>query len=220
MPRLIAVGDVHGCSLALRAVVAAAELGPEDRVVTLGDYVDRGPDSRGVVETLLELEADGRLVPLLGNHEEMLLSVIRGKAPVAWWLQSGGDSTLRSYGYRGDLGCVPAEHVAFFDRCLPYHEAADVFFTHAAYVADEPLPSQPAEALRWHSLRGGAPPPHQSGKLAVVGHTPQKGGDPLRLAHLVCIDTYCHGGGWLTAYEPATGRAWQADAAGCLRRGG
>ncbi len=217
MSRLIAIGDIHGCSAALRAVLTAIDLGAEDRLVTLGDYVDRGPDSRGVIETLLEVEASGRLFPLLGNHEEMMLGAIRGTSPRHWWLQHGGVQTLESYGFVGDLSALPDEHLAFLDRCLPYYEAEDTFFTHANYVADEPLDQQPAEALRWQSLAEHFPAAHYSGKRAVVGHTAQKKGEVLDADYLWCVDTYCHGGGWLTACDVMTGDMWQANADGRLR---
>ena len=77
--RTIAVGDIHGCSVALTAVLQAAAPQPEDTIITLGDHIDRGPDSRGVIERLLALAGRCRLIPLLGNHE-MLLG-LRGHRP-------------------------------------------------------------------------------------------------------------------------------------------
>lgn len=217
MSRLIAIGDIHGCAAALDALLGAIDLGEGDRLVTLGDYVDRGPDSRGVVDRLLGLEAQGRLISILGNHEEMMLGALRGTYPRQAWLQYGGIQTLDSYGFVGDTSVIPGEHLAFFDRCLDYHEADDFFFTHANYVADEPLASQPAEALRWQSLGEHFPEQHISGKRAIVGHTAQRGGEVLDTPQLWCLDTYCHGGGWLTACDVASGDMWQASADGTLR---
>jgi serine/threonine protein phosphatase 1 len=217
MPRLIAIGDIHGCSAALGALLDAIELGADDRVVTLGDYVDRGPDSRGVLDLLLELDASGRLIPLLGNHEEMMLGALRGSYPRPWWLQHGGVATLDSYGFVGDLSVIPQEHLEFLDRCLPYYETDDTIFTHANYVADEPLDCQPAEALRWQSLREHFPAEHVSGKRVYLGHTVQKQGEILDVGYLVCLDTYCYGGGWLTARDVETGQTWQASPEGALR---
>lgn len=217
MSRLIAIGDIHGCSAALDALLGAIDLGEGDRVVTLGDYIDRGPNSRGVVETLLRLESEDRLIPILGNHEEMMLGALRGTYPRNAWLQYGGIQTLDSYGFVGDPSVIPEEHLAFFDRCLDYHEADRFFFTHANYVPGEPLASQPAEALRWQSLHEYFPQPHASGKRAIVGHTAQRSGEVLDSHHLWCLDTYCHGGGWLTACDVASGDMWQAAADGRLR---
>ena len=67
--------------------------------------------------------------------------------------------------------------------------------------------------LRWHSLHESLPTRHLNGKIAVVGHTANKNGEILDHGHLICIDTYCHGGGWLTALEPDTGKVWQANEA-------
>lgn len=215
--RTIAIGDIHGCLAALDALLGEINPGPEDVLVTLGDYVDRGPDSRGVLERLLELRGRTALVTLLGNHEEMMLRVLSGEAPATWWLRYGGAETLDSYGFDGDLSVVPEAHTALLESCKDWHETEGCFFVHANYVADEPLDHQPAEALRWLSLLEKFPDRHTSGKTAVLGHTAQKHGEVLDAGYLKCIDTYCHGGGWLTALEPSTGRVWQADRAGRLR---
>jgi len=73
-PRTIAIGDIHGCSAALDALLEAFQPSSEDTIVTLGDYINRGPDSRGVIDKLIELKDRCRLVPLRGNHEEMCAS--------------------------------------------------------------------------------------------------------------------------------------------------
>src|ERR1043166_4066276 len=96
--RTIAVGDVHGCSRALATLLDAIGPEPDDRLVLLGDYVDRGPDSRGVLDQLISLVGRCRVVPLLGNHEEMLLAVRSAPAALKGWLTCGGLATLESYG--------------------------------------------------------------------------------------------------------------------------
>ena len=73
MPRTIAIGDIHGCAIALAKLIEAVAPQPDDTVVPLGDYVDRGIDSRGVIDQLISLAGRCRVVPILGNHEEMLL---------------------------------------------------------------------------------------------------------------------------------------------------
>lgn len=213
MPRTIAIGDIHGCSKPLDALLDAIEPATGDRIVTLGDYVDRGPDSQGVLERLIELESAGLLVPLLGNHEEMMIAALAGRTPRDWWLHHGGEATLASYGADG----VPEQHLEFLDRCRDSFQIDQALFTHASYVPDEPLDRQPAEALRWQSLEDGVPEPHESGKRAYVGHTAQRSGEVLRTPHLWCLDTYCHGGGWLSACDVASGFVWQADREGRLR---
>lgn len=216
--RLIAIGDIHGCRVALDALLDEIAPGPDDVVVTLGDYVDRGPDSRGVVDRLIELGKTTKLVGLMGNHEEMMLEVVRHGEPHHSWIRYGGVETLDSYGFDGDLDFLPAEHDRFFDSLGDYFVMDDFFFTHAAYDPEIELEHQNTEMLRWYTLTDGLPAPHMSGKTAVVGHTANRDGEILDVGHLMCIDTFCYGGGWLTAVDLYTRKFWQASEDGSLRR--
>lgn len=215
--RLIAIGDIHGCRIALKRLIDEINPGPRDIVVTLGDYVDRGPDSRGVIDELVLLGKRTQLVALMGNHEEMMLEVVRDGEPHHNWLRYGGVDTLESYGFDGGLDFLPDDHNAFFDSMGDYFEYENFFFTHAAYDPMTPLSDQEVEMLRWYSLTDGVPPPHQSGKVAVVGHTANRDGEIFDAGHLLCIDTYCYGGGWLTAVDLRSKQLWQASEQGELR---
>jgi serine/threonine protein phosphatase 1 len=86
----IAIGDVHGCSAALSALVRAIDPTALDTLVFLGDDIDRGPDSRGVLEQVLALAERCSVVPLLGNHEEMLLAALEGQSELRYRLKFGG----------------------------------------------------------------------------------------------------------------------------------
>lgn len=216
--RPIAIGDIHGCSLALDALLDAIKPRPEDVIVTLGDYINRGPDTRGVFVRLIDLGRRCRLVPLLGNHDQMLMEARSGKYPIYWLLDIGGTTTLDSYGPGRSLDLIPDEHYEFLDGCLDYFETDTHIFVHANYYPDIPMAEQPVGMLRWESLRDMTPGPHDSSKTAIVGHTSQKDGELLDLGHVVCIDTFCHGGGWLTALDVLTGEVWQADREGKMRR--
>jgi serine/threonine protein phosphatase 1 len=215
--RTIAIGDVHGCATALRAMLHEIEPQADDTIITLGDCVDRGPDSRGVIDQLLALRERCQLVPLLGNHEEMMLNYLDGRAQPDNWLLCGGQATMDSYLDADGKPQVPQAHIDFVRSWGDYWETKTHFFVHGSYQPDMPLGGQRWHVWRWHSLRDAIPEPHASGKIAVVGHTSQKSGEILDVGHLVCIDTYCYGGGWLTALEPATGRIWQVDRNGPLR---
>ncbi len=221
--RTIAIGDIHGCLAALSTLIDAIAPGPEETLVTLGDYIDRGPHSRGVIDRLLALARQCRLIPLLGNHEELLLESLRDITNLRRWLAVGGADTLRSYGWvsggprKALADWIPRQHRDFLAGCRPYHETPSHLFVHAGYVAELPLHQQPGEALRWRVTAAGTALPHCSGKVAVVGHTPQWSGEVLDLGFLVCIDTNCHRGGWLTALDTGSGHIWQADRAGRLR---
>lgn len=215
--RTIAIGDVHGCSAALDALLDAIRPRPDDVIVTLGDYIDRGPDSRGVLDRLIDLGRRCRLFPLLGNHDQMLLDVRSGTYPLFWLLDIGGTTTLDSYGPGRDVSLIPDDHWKFLEGCLDFHEIDSHIFVHANYYPDLPMSEQPVDMLRWESLRNATPGPHESGKTVIVGHTSQKDGKILDLDHVKCIDTYCYGGGWLTALEVHTDQVWQADRRGQLR---
>jgi serine/threonine protein phosphatase 1 len=216
--RTIAVGDIHGCSLALDALLDAIKPRFDDVIVTLGDYIDRGPDSRGVIDRLIDLGHRYRLIPILGNHDQMLLDVRSGKYPIYWLLDIGGTTTLDSYGPGRDLSLIPEAHLDFLEGCLDFHETDTHIFVHANYYPDIPMAEQPVGMLRWESLRDMTPGPHDSGKTVIVGHTSQKSGEILDLGHLICIDTFCYGGGWLTALEVKIGEVWRANRRGeiCL----
>jgi Calcineurin-like phosphoesterase len=215
--RVIAIGDVHGCAVALRALVEAINPQAEDTIVTLGDCVDRGPDSREVIDQLLSLRGRCQLVPLLGNHEEMMLNYLEGRPQPDDWLLSGGEATLKSYGTSARKTTVPQEHVNFIRSWIDYWEIDTHFFVHGGYHPERPLAAQRWQTWRWLSLRDMLPAPHVSGKIAVVGHTSQKTAEVLDVGHLICIDTYCWGGGWLTALDATTGQLWQVDRAGQAR---
>jgi serine/threonine protein phosphatase 1 len=215
--RTIAIGDIHGCSEALRALIAAVDPQATDTVVTLGDYIDRGPDSQAVIEQMLELEKRSRVVPLLGNHELMLLDALQNPYAVGPWRDCGGDATLASYG--GSLLNIPGSHLEFIRRCRRYYETDTHFFIHANDQYDVPLDEQPDYLAFWEHLFFCRPRPHDNGKIAIVGHTSQKSGEICNLGHVICLDTFCHGGGWLTGLEVASGKIWQADRSGTLRAG-
>lgn len=215
--RTIAIGDIHGCLAALDAVLAAIDPRPDDTIVALGDYVDRGMQVRECLDRLMALAGHCRLVPILGNHDEMLLDVRGGAEGLLEWLSFGGTTTLYSFGARTPQE-IPEPYVCFLRECLPYFETDRHFFVHASYLADLPLAAQPGGVLRWESLRDRQPGPHFSGKKAVVGHTAQKDGRILDLGYLVCIDTCVYGHGCLTALDVESGRLWQADKEGTMRR--
>ncbi len=215
--RLIALGDIHGCTVALDAILAAIKPQPDDTIVALGDYVDRGPDSKGVIDCLIELGDKCQLIALHGNHEEMMLDVVRDNQPPYRWLQYGGVETLDSYRFAGDMSVVPQAHRDFFAAMRDYYETEHFFFVHANYDPDLPLAEQPRQMLRWLKLTDMTPAPHVNGKRAVVGHTHDRNGEIFDIGHLVCIDTFCYGGGWLTALDVNSGELWQSNMEGEMR---
>jgi serine/threonine protein phosphatase 1 len=218
MPRTIAIGDIHGCKSALDRLLKEIQPEKDDTIVGIGDYVDRGMDSAGVIETLSELISKCRFVPLIGNHELMMYRALQnGKTDFEFWYQHGGNTTLQSYG--GRLENIPASHMMFLNHCIRFFETETHFFIHANYAYDLPLAEQPDELVFWTHIREQAPPMHISGKIAVVGHTPQPDGTIRDCGHVKLIDTYCYGDQWLTALEVNTGEYWQATNWGDFRKG-
>src|SRR5687767_8328105 len=125
--RTLAIGDIHGCPAALDALLAAARPAADDVLVFLGDYVDRGPDSRGVIDRLLALRKAHRVVALRGNHELMMLRARADRTEYRMWCEVGGLQCLGSYGpapgRAGTLADVPAEHWRFLEEeCGDYYE--------------------------------------------------------------------------------------------------
>jgi serine/threonine protein phosphatase 1 len=202
MPRTIAIGDIHGCSDVLVSLLEVISPQSDDTIICLGDYVDRGIDSKGVLDMLIELKQRCRLIPILGNHDEMMLKSKNSRSAFRAWMEFGGITTLDSYGDSGQIGLVPDEHFEFLDSCVPIFEIETHFFVHANYAPEKPLDQQTEYSLRWLSLRDSIPGPHMSGKIAVLGHTPQS--EVLVLGQLICLDTGCGCNGKLTALEIGT----------------
>ena len=212
--RTLAIGDIHGCRRSFEALADYVSISPDDTLVTLGDYVDRGPDSKGVIDRLIALADHCKLIPLLGNHEIMMRRACGDLATLTPWLGHGGRETLASYG--GDsFDTVPESHWAFILACRSHHEDDTHFFVHANADADTPLADQPDFTRYWEPF--GTPAPHQSGKIMVCGHTSQKSGLPKDVGHAICIDTNACRGGWLTCLDTGSGTYWQTNEAGDRR---
>ncbi len=217
MARIIAIGDIHGCSDALERLLDEIRPQRPDLLIALGDFVDRGPNSARVIEVLLELVTQCHFVPLIGNHELMMFKGLRNQAEFDFWFQHGGSQTVASYG--GRIQNIPQHHMTFLSHCLRFFETDEHFFVHANYAPHLSLPEQPDELIFWEHINAFVPPPHANGKTAIVGHTPQPGGEIRNLGHVQVIDTFCYGGGWLTAVDVTTNNVWQTTNFGDFRAG-
>jgi serine/threonine protein phosphatase 1 len=221
--RVLAIGDIHGCLGAFDDLLNWVSPAKDDILITLGDYVDRGPDTRGVLDRLIELKQRLNLICLRGNHEQMMVEAYRGgSSEKKMWLGVGGVQALGSYGSApgrsGSLEDVPREHWDFLENDLvDYHEHELFIFAHATVVCDLPMDEQPNYALLWDFLPDEMK--HCSTKTVICGHTNQKSGVPKVVPGAVCIDTHAYAGGWLTCLDAITGRFWQADMLGRKREG-
>ncbi|MBX9790611.1 MAG: serine/threonine protein phosphatase [Pirellulales bacterium] len=215
--RLIALGDVHGCIHALDAVLEAIAPQPQDTLVFLGDLIDQGRDSRSVLERVIDLKQQCRVVLIEGNHEEMLLAARDSEEALRYWERCGGVNTLNSYRFCGTLADIPDSHWELLAGARPYWETDDFIFTHANYLADVPMGLQPDYQLRWALFEPAEARPHFSGKPVIVGHTEQPDSEVLDLGYATCLDTACWRYGWLTALDVHSRELWQASRWGILR---
>ena len=214
-PRILAVGDVHGCLTALETLLELVELQPDDALIFLGDYIDRGPNSRGVLERLIELSARDNTIFLRGNHEAWLL---RAQFERSWfdsWQGVGGEETLISYGAFA-VADLPDAHLEFINNTKMFTQNESHIFVHAA-ISGKPPHENREEQLLWGKFN--QIKLHPSGKRVICGHSAQRNGVPNNSSHAVCIDTFCYGGGWLSALDVAANRVWQSNEAGETRVG-
>jgi serine/threonine protein phosphatase 1 len=217
--RILAIGDIHGCSKAFDTLLEAVQPAQDDLIITLGDYVDRGPDSHGVLDRMIALQSRHRVIALCGNHDLMMIQSRDADGEDPAWLAFGGLETLASYaltGKEGTLADVPESHWDFLEGLKYWYETETHFFVHARVHPEVPLSEQPDHELLWEKLVPDQPP-HISDKTMICGHTSQKTGVPLDLGHAICIDTWVYGDGWLTCLEVETGKFWQANQEGELR---
>jgi serine/threonine protein phosphatase 1 len=214
--REFVIGDIHGCAGALRALLDLVQPEKTDTFVFLGDYIDRGPDSCAVVDTIIRLHQACNVIAIAGNHEKMLLESRESTAALKEWLVQGGRATLESYTRHGQgegLAAVPPNHWEFLaERTRAYWETDKHIFVHASLDPDLDMDKQPDWLLLWQTFSD--PTRHKSGKQIVCGHTAQRTGWPARFDGGICIDTYAYGGGWLTCFETTKRSFWQTNELG------
>jgi serine/threonine protein phosphatase 1 len=192
------IPDIHGRNDLLHealAGIAAHAHGRAGVIVTIGDYVDKGPDSKGVIDRLMSGIDDGwTLVALKGNHDAMMVEAFRDPAKMAPWMGKGGDATLASYG--GGPATVPTTHLAWLDQRHLLHVDAHRVYVHAGVDPEIPLGRQSEETLLWKRYPKGDP--SGFGKLHVVhGHDNSADG-PLLYAGRSNLDTLAWRTGRLT----------------------
>jgi serine/threonine protein phosphatase 1 len=176
-------GDIHGCALELRHLIDRLPLVPGDRVVFLGDYIDRGPESSEVVSSLLQLRTqldDVEFIFLKGNHEDMFLSYLGiSGAHGDMFLLNGGKATLTSYGIEDTktsalevLSQIPPEHLEFYQRLLPFYKMDPFLCIHAGIDPAKTWIQQTEEEFFWirnKFIYSSHPLPY----TILFGHTPQ-----------------------------------------------
>ncbi len=195
---MIAIGDIHGCCRTAEALLEKLESFPDRKLIFIGDYIDRGPCSREVVDLMLDLEKSRDCVFLRGNHEQMLLDALeqedRGHYMI--WMNNGGMQTLHSYeisSKQPGVSEIPSDHLDFYRRTQFYYTTEEYFFVHAGLSPERLI----AESIEDPSCR------HQFlwsrdhlnvlepvwEKKVVFGHTVRP--EPIRRPEMIGIDTGC-----------------------------
>jgi serine/threonine protein phosphatase 1 len=202
MDKIFAVGDIHGCLDKLVSLMAIIDIDlKKHTLVFIGDYIDRGPDSKEVVDYLIDLgQRADRVVFLKGNHELMLEDYLSG-ADRLTFLYNGGEATLNSYMKNtGQLEAnpIPPQHLEFFDNLRLYYETEDYIFVHGGLKANIPLDEQDERDMLW--IRDEfIYTDFDFGKRVIFGHTPFR--EPLILDNKIGIDTGAVYGNKLTCVE-------------------
>jgi serine/threonine protein phosphatase 1 len=228
--RAYVVGDIHGCLPLLDRLLE--EIGADHRsrpparglLAFLGDYVDRGPGSAGVIERLRGLDLpDFRVVALAGNHEEVFTSILEGDGTqVAGWLKFGGAEALRSYGVdpkeiarlapadaqKRIRSAVPSEHRSWLGQLADSFRFGDYLFVHAGIRPGVPLEAQSLTDLRW-IREPFLSDRRDHGMVVVHGHTICE--RVQRSGWRIGIDTGAYATGRLTALAIEEGQSWLID---------
>ncbi|MFK7936888.1 MAG: metallophosphoesterase family protein [Saprospiraceae bacterium] len=172
-----AISDIHGCNDTFKNLLDKIGLNADDQLFLLGDYIDRGKDSAGVIDTILQLKADGYQVHCLrGNHEQMMIEAADDlkKTSNEMWLRNGGKETLHSY-YGGQHGTIPDTHLQFLDQLSACKITNDFLFVHARLNFDLPNPLEDRRSMLW--IRNWYKNLNRrwlGDRIIVHGHTPKK----------------------------------------------
>lgn len=193
-PRLLVFGDLHGAITPLRQVLNRVKPRPDDTLIFLGDYIDRGENSRAVIDRLMELEQEFNCVFLKGNHEDMFLQAYDSMGPtlheevilseeMILWLSNGGISTIRDF----DGDWPPERYIHWLRGLRLFYETGTYYFVHAGLQPGIP-PEATSDAERMWIREPFLSSAHDWGKRIIFGHTVQIG-RPLMQPNKIGIDT-------------------------------
>lgn len=173
MKRLFAIGDIHGCVLTFkRMLFEELKIQQQDEIYCLGDYIDRGIDSKGVIDVILYLKKQGyQIHTLRGNHEQMMMDSTENEDNFYLWNRNGGDITLKSFGINS-YSDMPLFYKEFFEQTKFYIETSKYIFVHASLNFHKENIFEDKNAMLWtrdfpshHQLPGN--------KILIHGHTPE-----------------------------------------------
>jgi serine/threonine protein phosphatase 1 len=180
MPRRIAIGDIHGCMKTLvKLVEERIRLTREDILYPVGDFIDRGADSKGVLDWIADLIKKGfQIKPVRGNHEEMLLETLIDPGHLRSWMYNGAEATLQSFGFNPDtlltsetVHEIPKKYISLIEKFPYYIELDDYLIVHAAFNFYMDDPFEDNYSMVWS--RDTMYDPVKAGFRRIIhGHTP------------------------------------------------
>ena len=218
---IFTIGDIHGHLVALDALLANLPVGPDDTIVFLGDYVNKGPDVSGTLDRLYALCKTTDHIFLRGNHDQIMIDAHHKASKIPIWESLNGEESLLSYGPGSAdevIQMVPEQHWWFLEHvCRNFYETDDYIFVHGGLRSHVSPKKEKPERLLWTTLNHAAP--HESGKTLVCGHSAQKNGRIADLGHTICIDTAMGKGVLLTCLELDSFRFWQSTPGGKVTDG-
>lgn len=208
--RQILISDIHGCAITFRELVKnQIQLKPSDTLYLLGDYIDRGPNSKGVIDFIFELQAAGYTVRCLaGNHEDMMLAARSNAKRFSYWYDAGGEQTAESFGVRVELNRIHEQYWNFLEKLEDYIETDEALLVHAGFNFKGGKPFADRTTMLWgrgwqrhldRNLLGD--------KIIVHGHTPTpqldivKNLEYLNFSSILNIDSGCYVYGHLCAFD-------------------
>lgn len=188
----VAIGDIHGCRQSLEKLLNKLQNYADRKFIFVGDYIDRGPDSKGVVDMLLEFRKNIDAIFLRGNHEQMLLDAIDHDERMLW-ITNGGKSTLASYGASSHKLNLPEKHLRFFRDTRFFYDTKQFFFVHAGLlphktIAESVRNENEVQEMLWERSHLNAFETNWE-KTVVFGHTPRP--HPIQKEKMIGIDTGC-----------------------------
>jgi serine/threonine protein phosphatase 1 len=210
---IYAIGDIHGSLTALKTIFEQGLIKENDKVVFLGDYIDKGTDSKEVLNWLIEKSKVYDFEFMLGNHEIMMMAAKSSPEKYVDWVHNyGGIHTLYSYDMEDNLNWmndIDKTHWNFIDSCKPYLEIGAFIFVHAGLEQNKKLNEQKKHHLFHKKYE--QPVIYDSSKTVICGHTARVNGKIADFGHTICIDTFAHGGMWLTCLNVETGEFLKAN---------
>ena len=206
-----AAGDIHGHDVALNALLDCVPFRGADTLVFLGDYVDKGPKVKEVLDTLIQLSDRPKTIFIRGNHDQMMLDAFKDPDKFLLWDCLGGRNGLESYGQgpaKSLIKKVPQAHWNFLEfTCRNAFEDEDSIYVHGGIRPHMAPEEEDLERLQWTTL--GMALPHESGKTIICGHSSQTNARIADLGHTICIDTGITKGGCLTCLRIDDLTYWQ-----------